>query len=563
MPSVFVCSAPHDEPFAESLEETLRHRGLLTLPRSSSTHPERNFRAMELADTLLVVASRSWLAAEHAARELMLAAFLNRRSLSKPVVAIWLEEDLGLAANAPVLLWLSSLPGIRLQPEDDLADGIIRLVLVSMLPPGGDVHSDLVVRRQWRREAQTEKRDVYRAIRVHERADELAPSRQARGELEIWLAARREVDREMRLVDEMSRTLDSIEASVGPGERDLTLARATQPDPPEPPAESVQPGSPRSHGGPSGPGQWRLRRPPGVVGDSSVASPWLPPASSKLMAWATEQTAAPTGDIVDCSVFAPPTCEPGVWIFVQVYFHKPDQAADAAALAEEFDPGTARRGFSGLQLSIPQGCVLDVELDMKGARVEEPIQRLAWRGRAEAVQFDVQIAIHQAECPLRGSVVVRRDGIPIGRVGFRVIVAHKPLALLPSRQAEDPVHFSSAFISYASTDREEVLRRAQVLQAAGITFFQDLLSLDPGARWKQEIYRHIDESDLFLLFWSKAAKESKWVRREADRALRLQLANPRQLPEIRPVILGRPVVMPWKELKHLHFNDRLIYLLDH
>lgn len=52
------------------------------------------------------------------------------------------------------------------------------------------------------------------------------------------------------------------------------------------------------------------------------------------------------------------------------------------------------------------------------------------------------------------------------------------------------------------------------------------------------------------------------MRREADRALQLQAANPRRLPEVRPVIIGRPVVMPWKELKHLHFNDRLIFLIE-
>ena len=286
------------------------------------------------------------------------------------------------------------------------------------------------------------------------------------------------------------------------------------------------------------------------------------PASADAMARASEETPATAADMVDCSVFAPDTCEPRTWIFVQAYFHTPKQAADAAALAEEFDPGTTRRGFAGLQLPIHTGCVLDVELDIDGVRVPEPVQRLAWRGRAEAVQFDAQVPADQAAGPLRGAVVVRRDGIPVGRVGFRVMVEHAPKGPVSRRQAENPIRFSSAFISYASPDRDEVLRRVQALQAVGIAFFQDLLSLDPGARWKSETYRHIDESDLFLLFWSKAAKKSKWVRREADRALQLQSSNARQLPEIRPVILGRPVVMPWKELRHLHFNDRLIFLLD-
>lgn len=204
---------------------------------------------------------------------------------------------------------------------------------------------------------------------------------------------------------------------------------------------------------------------------------WPAPASAEAMARASEQAIATEAGVVDCSVFAPDACAPGTWIFVQAYFHTPKQAPDAVALAQEFDPGTSRRGFAGLQIPISHGCILDVELDMKGARVEEPIQRHAWHGRAEAVQFDVQIAVGQAEGPVRGSVVVRKEGIPIGRVGFRVMVAGKPSTLLPSRQVEDPVRFSSAFISYASPDRDEVLRRVQGIQAAGIAFFQDVLAL--------------------------------------------------------------------------------------
>lgn len=45
--------------------------------------------------------------------------------------------------------------------------------------------------------------------------------------------------------------------------------------------------------------------------------------------------------------------------------------------------------------------------------------------------------------------------------------------------------------------------------------FHDILELDPGERWAQELYKHIDTCDAFFLFWSKAAKASEWVLREA------------------------------------------------
>ena len=31
-----------------------------------------------------------------------------------------------------------------------------------------------------------------------------------------------------------------------------------------------------------------------------------------------------------------------------------------------------------------------------------------------------------------------------------------------------------------------------------------------------ELFRHIDECDLFLLFWSTAAKQSRWVLKEVE-----------------------------------------------
>jgi hypothetical protein len=65
-----------------------------------------------------------------------------------------------------------------------------------------------------------------------------------------------------------------------------------------------------------------------------------------------------------------------------------------------------------------------------------------------------------------------------------------------------------------------------------------------------------------LLFWSTAAKESPWVLREVRYALERKGGNEAAPPEIRPVpIEGPPPVLPPEELKHLHFNDRLLYFM--
>jgi hypothetical protein len=116
----------------------------------------------------------------------------------------------------------------------------------------------------------------------------------------------------------------------------------------------------------------------------------------------------------------------------------------------------------------------------------------------------------------------------------------------------------------ARTVARQVLKRAQALRAAHIEFFQDFLSIEPGERWERQLYKEIDLCDLFLLFWSASAAKSEWVLREAELAVARQNASPDEEPDITPIILeGPPVPQPIPDsLKHLQFNDYLVYLID-
>ena len=125
---------------------------------------------------------------------------------------------------------------------------------------------------------------------------------------------------------------------------------------------------------------------------------------------------------------------------------------------------------------------------------------------------------------------------------------------------DDASRYRSAFLSYATEDRDQVIRGAQMLRSVGIECFQDVVDLDPGERWERRLYEEIERSDLFLLFWSRAAKASRWVRKEAVHAVDCGGAQPGR-PEIKPIILERPPSEPWPELAHLHFGDPLTYFV--
>jgi hypothetical protein len=157
-------------------------------------------------------------------------------------------------------------------------------------------------------------------------------------------------------------------------------------------------------------------------------------------------------------------------------------------------------------------------------------------------------------------VRVSVDGKLLGRIAFSLSSDDAA-----SRPTSEPLGdhskiYKYAFVSYASKDREEVLKRVQMLEVLKTDFFQDILSLDPGDRWKKKLYENIDRCDLFLLFWSQAAKDSKWVMQEAEYALAHQEKSKGSEPDLVPVVLEQNVLPP-ASLSAFHFNDRIGYLI--
>jgi hypothetical protein len=296
---------------------------------------------------------------------------------------------------------------------------------------------------------------------------------------------------------------------------------------------------------------------PGIVPDDSV--PRCPEGSAV--------DATRPGDRVECSVFAPPMVSPGSAFLIQVFAHISGRTRQAMLRAREFDADSVRRAIKTLESSVSRGTKLAFCLTMPGLDVDDPVQSMMWSGMTESVQFSVSVP---ERCRLGGvgTVTISQDWIPIGHIKFTLTVAPS----LPAVEARPPANsavgeaakrYEIAFVSYASADRTKVLERVQILPMFGVRTFQDVLDLGPGERWEQSLYRHIDESDIVLLFWSKAAKRSKWVRKELRYALDRKHGDASAPPEIGPVIIeGPPVPRPWKELAYLHFNDRIIYFMN-
>jgi hypothetical protein len=267
----------------------------------------------------------------------------------------------------------------------------------------------------------------------------------------------------------------------------------------------------------------------------------------------------PVSDPVDCTVFAPAWVEPGSTALVQVAVHLEGAAGKVALMAKEFDATSERRGVKRLETEIARGSRLLFQLSVPGLTVDDPLQSAVWRGEPEMLQFGVSAPADANERSVVGALLVSIDGVPCGRVKFTLRVVRSQSGTQPAPEQHRLARYRKVFVSYSSADRNEVLKRVQMLRQMQVDVFQDVLSLEPGQRWQRELYRRIDDSDLFLLFWSSSAKASEWVTKEVLYALNRQRHNGSDLPDIVPVILeGPPIPSPPPELAHLHFNDQIL-----
>jgi len=86
-------------------------------------------------------------------------------------------------------------------------------------------------------------------------------------------------------------------------------------------------------------------------------------------------------------------------------------------------------------------------------------------------------------------------------------------------------------------------------RSAGLDVFLDCLDLRASEDWKPRLEYEIARRDRFLLFWSRRARSSRWVRWEWEQALRQKDVSALQLHPLEPGVL------PPTPLGHLHIGS--------
>lgn len=72
------------------------------------------------------------------------------------------------------------------------------------------------------------------------------------------------------------------------------------------------------------------------------------------------------------------------------------------------------------------------------------------------------------------------------------------------------------FISYSRADRQRVAGLASLLEALEHHVFVDQRSIRPGKRWQEMLEQELGAADVLLVFWTRHAARSDWVRREYE-----------------------------------------------
>lgn len=277
---------------------------------------------------------------------------------------------------------------------------------------------------------------------------------------------------------------------------------------------------------------------------------------------------APVSQDVHFNIYAPAETSAGEDILIQLWMYLMEYENAVKEKAMQFDEDAEQRAQQQLFGQIEVGEKLIFIFEPKNMPDQKQTVTDVWRGKFQSINFDLSIPENFSKINLICSVLIYRESkewqssTPVGKCIFKIGIEKKDNIKTNTQNSHKVKKFKNAFISYSSSDRAEVLKRVQMLPHFNVDFFQDVISLTPGERWEKELYKNIDNCDVFFLFWSQAAKDSKWVAKEIEYAINLAKNNEDEIPVIHPIPLeGPPVISPPSELGHLHFNDGILYFI--
>jgi len=138
-------------------------------------------------------------------------------------------------------------------------------------------------------------------------------------------------------------------------------------------------------------------------------------------------------------------------------------------------------------LHVARRMVLTMNLRIADLLTKDPEDAILWEGEIDSTSFAVQVPHETALGPQLGWAAIYANSIQIARLNFEVTVGVQ-FAEPQSLHLQEKYHHK-AFASYASADRDEVLRCIQGMENAALSLniFVDVHSLRSGQNWEQKL----------------------------------------------------------------------------
>jgi hypothetical protein len=160
----------------------------------------------------------------------------------------------------------------------------------------------------------------------------------------------------------------------------------------------------------------------------------------------------------------------------------------------------------------------------KGFNIDEGEGIIVWKPPRARLQFMLAAAARISEGGYWAKARIRtlaEPGVELCRFYIQIQVNRRRVGAAPHTNIRIAKRFPrTAFASYSRKDISTVMQRVSALSSVGVDVFVDCLDLREGADWENALNNNAISKDAFLLFWSRSARDSKWVEREWRHALK-------------------------------------------
>ncbi len=200
------------------------------------------------------------------------------------------------------------------------------------------------------------------------------------------------------------------------------------------------------------------------------------------------------------------------------------------------------------------GAPVTVRVTASHADVEPAERSFEWNGRENLAAFTVRVHDNAPGAELDLCFHVALANVPIASIPMPVALGARAANETP--RVESIRTARSAFASYSSKDAQTVGYCLSSLTrwSPDLAIFQDCLDLKANESFKPQLANQIRASDVFMLFWSRNASSSPWVRWEYDTA-----RQAKGIAAVIPMPLEDPkIAPPPQEFDDAHMRDRFM-----